>query len=95
MLYARSINLCLEERLGELTKEWEEFKTDVRVVDLDKTLHNICTVFDIRNWVLPDGIAVSSHNVSAFLSAQLESIKVLFSHLKEVFLKINSNIFRY
>lgn len=85
----------LEERVGELTKEWEEFKTDVRVVDVDKTLHSICTVFDIHNWVLPDGIPVSNHNVSAFLSAQLESVKVLFSHLKEVFLKINSNIFRY
>ena len=73
--------MCLEERVSELTKEWEKVKTDVRVVDVDKT-HNFCTVFDNRNWVFFDGIPVYSDNVAAFLSALLESVKILFSHLK-------------
>ena len=92
MLYVSSIILCLEEWFGELTGDGGNVEIDTRVVDEDKILHNICTVLDIRNWVLPDEIPVNSDNVPAFLRAQLESVEILFSRLEEVFLKINSNI---
>ena len=53
--------------------------------------NNICIILDIRNWLLPDGTPVNS-NVAVFLRVQLESVKILFSHFKEVFLRISSNI---
>ena len=92
VLYVSSITLCLEEWFGELTGDGGNVEIDTRVVDEDKILHNICTVLDIRNWVLPDEIPVNSDNVPVFLRAQLESVEILFSRLEEVFLKINSNI---
>ena len=55
-------------------------------------LRNICTVLDIRNWVLPDGIPVNGDNVAVFLRAELEGTEILLSHFEEVLLKISSNI---
>ena len=92
VLYVSSIIFCLEEWFGELTGDGENVEIGTRVVDGDKILHNICTVLDIHNWVLPDGILVNSDNVAVFWRAQLESIEILFSRFEEVFLKINSNI---
>ena len=92
VLHLSSIILCLEEQIGELTGDGESVKIGTRVVNGDKILRNICTVLNICNWVLPNGIPVNSDNVAVFLIAQLESIEILFSCFQEVFLKINSNI---
>ena len=79
MLYVSFIILCLEEQYGEQTVDGESVEIDTRVVDGDKILHNICTIFDIRNWVLPNGIPVNSGSVAIFLRAQLQNIEILFS----------------
>ena len=92
VLYVSSIILCSEERFGELTGDGENVKIDTRVVGRDRILHNICTVLDICNWVLPDGIPVNNDNVAVLLRAQLESVEILFIRFEEVFLKISSNI---
>lgn len=42
--------------------------------------------------MLPDGIPINSDNVLVFLRGQLESVDILFSCFKKVFLKISSNV---
>ena len=83
----------MEERFGELTGGGKNIEIDTTVADGDNILHNICTFPDICKYVLSYGIAVNSESVSAFLSAQMERVQILFSCFGELFLKINSNIF--
>ena len=42
--------------------------------------------------MLPDGIPINSDNVLVFFRGQLESVDILFSCFKKVFLKISSNV---
>ena len=67
LLYVSSIILCLEEYFGD--GDGENIKIDTRVVDGERILHNICTILEIWNWVLFDGIPVNSDNIVASLRA--------------------------
>ena len=75
--------MCLEEYFGD--GDGENIKIDTRVVDGERILHNICTILEIWNWVLFDGIPVNSDNIVASLRAWLESIEILSNHFEKVF----------
>ena len=84
MLYVSSAILYLEKRFGELTGAGKKVAKDPRTTEEDKILHNIFTVLDIRNWVLPDEIPINSDDAALFLRTQLKSVKILFDRLEEV-----------
>ena len=83
-VYLSSITLYLEEHFGELTGNGENIKLDTGAVDRDKVLHNICTILDIHNWVLPDGIPINNDSFAIFFRAQLESMEILFNCFEEL-----------
>ena len=81
VLYISSIILSLEEHFGELTGYGENVEIDTRVVDGGKILYSICTVLDIRNWVLCDAIPVNNDSIVVFLiESTSKGLKFYLTH---------------
>ena len=87
VLYLSSIIFCFEERFGELIGDGKNVEIDTGVVDGDRILHNICTVLNIRNWMLSDGIPVNSDNVAVFYERSWKVLRSYLAALKKCFFK--------
>ena len=66
--YVEEILLSLYSHFGALTEDdAEELNIDdQRAFTGDKVLHDVCSILDTRNWILPEGMIANPENVFPF-----------------------------
>ena len=93
--YVKETLMSLFPRFGALTDDdTEGFGIDKRAFSGDTLLHDVCSILDTRNWILPEGMIANFEDVQLHLMKVFESANRIYDRYEALLLEVCPEISR-